>query len=162
MIQEIKNFISPDDCKKIIESGKFAMASDISDKQYYLLDFIDRKSDVPIFHKLLDLFDDQTNKIVPFFPYRWVMLMKYPKNTGVIYRHKDTYGPTEEYERKSYSMLLYLNDIEEGGETVIFDGDKELIVRPESGKLLIMSGDIDHEARRPVSDDKYVVLSRHN
>lgn len=88
--------------------------------------------------------------------------MKYPAGIGLIYRHKDTYGPTAEYEKKSYSMLLYLNDIKEGGETVIFDGDKELIIKPEPGKLLIMSGDIEHEAKRPISNDKYVLLSRHN
>lgn len=162
MIEEIPNFASPDFCQELIKSGKFAMTSNIYDKQYYLLDFITKESSIPVFNKLIDLFDKKTNSIIPFFPYRWIMLMKYPKNTGVIYRHKDTYGPTEEYERKSYSMLLYLNDIEDGGETVIFDGDKELIIKPESGKLLIMSGDIDHEARRPISDDKYVVLSRHN
>lgn len=162
MIQEIDNFIGQELCRKIIKLGKFPHLSNSKDKQYYYLEFINRSHTASDIHKLIDAYDEQTNKISPFFPYRWIMLMRYPEGQGTIYRHKDTYNSDAEYEANTYSMLLYLNDVEEGGETVIFDGKNELIIKPKAGKLLIMSGDIEHEARKPIGQDKYVVLSRHN
>ena len=57
--------------------------------------------------------------------------------------------------------MIYLNSDFEGGETVFFENDEELIVSPEVGRLLIIPGDIPHEARMPVGGNKYIALARY-
>jgi len=158
---QVENVLSKEECKKIIESSPFLKESLINNKQQYEMDMINKESGKN-FYPLIDIFDKYTLLHNPDIPYKFIMVMRYKPKKGIIVRHKDTYGPTPEYEKKSYSILVYLNDIEEGGETVFFVDKKEIIVKPKAGRLLIIPGDIEHEARTPQKINKYVALSRHN
>ena len=57
------------------------------------------------------------------------------------------------------AALLYLNDVEEGGEThfVNFDG----AVKPKAGTLVLFPGNYPylHGAKTPISNDKFVVVT---
>ena len=56
--------------------------------------------------------------------------------------------------RRYLSFLWYLNDVEDGGETVFDD----LTIKPESGKLVIFPPMwmFAHSGERPVSNTKYI------
>jgi hypothetical protein len=158
---QIENVLSENQCKKIIQASPFLKESLINNRQQYEMDMINRNSGKD-FAPLIDVFDKYTLFHNPEINYKFIMVMRYQKNKGIIVRHKDTYGPTPEYEKKSYSILIYLNDVCEGGETVFFVDNKEIVIKPKTGRLLIISGDIEHEAKTPISNTKYVALSRHN
>ena len=53
---------------------------------------------------------------------------------------------------------VYLNDIEEGGETEFVDGT---LVKPKTGQLLIFptSWYMAHRGRMPISNKKYIITS---
>jgi hypothetical protein len=57
--------------------------------------------------------------------------------------------------------MMYLNDGFEEGETAFFEGEEELIVAPKPGTLLIIPGDIEHEARIPKGKNKYISIARY-
>jgi hypothetical protein len=158
---QVENVLSTNQCKKIIKSSSFLKESLINNRQQYEMDMINRESGKN-FYPIIDIFDKYTLLHNSNIPYKFIMVMRYKPKKGVIVRHKDTYGPTPEYEKKSYSILVYLNDVEEGGETVFFVDKKEIMIKPKAGRLLIISGNIEHEAKTPISGNKYVALSRHN
>lgn len=57
------------------------------------------------------------------------------------------------------SSLLYLNDVEEGGETYFTNFD--VAVQPKSGRMVIFPANYAylHEARPPISGEKFVAVS---
>jgi len=84
-----------------------------------------------------------------------ISIIEYPANAGFYDRHVDA-GP--EFPR-SMSALLYLNDVEEGGETWF---DKfDLAIKPEAGKLVLFPSNYaySHQALPPRSNDKYVAVT---
>lgn len=84
-----------------------------------------------------------------------ISIIEYPANQGFYDRHVDA-GP--DFPR-SMSALLYLNDVEEGGETWF---DKfGLAIKPEAGKLVLFPSNYaySHQALPPVSNDKYVAVT---
>lgn len=82
-------------------------------------------------------------------------LLFYSKGQGFYKAHSDS-GPAMP---RIFSSVLYLNDVEEGGETYFpyFD----LTVRPKAGDMVVFPSNFTfkHEARSPISDDKYVIVS---
>lgn len=80
---------------------------------------------------------------------------RYHKGDGYFKKHADqSHGPTS---TRQYGVLIYLNDVEEGGETN-FD---EIFckIKPEKGKLLIFPCNFlyNHCGEVPISGDKYAV-----
>lgn len=76
-------------------------------------------------------------------------------STGQFYkRHFDT-GPQF---RRVVSALLYLNDVEEGGETHF--NNFNLSVQPKAGRLVIFPSNYayTHQAMPPVNGDKFVIV----
>lgn len=61
-----------------------------------------------------------------------------------------------------FSAVLYLNDVEEGGETHFVEYD--LSVKPKAGRLIFFPSNYvaAHEARPPVSNDKFAVVTWFN
>ena len=57
--------------------------------------------------------------------------------------------------RRYLSFLWYLNDVEDGGETVFDD----LTIKPETGKLIVFPPMwmFPHSGERPVSNTKYII-----
>ena len=161
MIITVPNALDTRICDDVIVLGRYAKHSDIPGRQVYRFDVIDEQEN-ETFEAVAGIIRDTTAQHGLLTPYRWIMLMRYESGQGLIHRHRDTYGPTREYEASTFSTLIYLNTVHNGGETVFFFDDEELVVKPVAGTLLIIPGDVEHEARKAIGQDKYVLLSRHN
>jgi len=84
-----------------------------------------------------------------------ISLLEYLPNDGFFDLHSDSDASFP----RSMSALLYLNDVEEGGETWF---DKFGInVKPEKGKLVLFPANYayTHQALPPVSGNKYVAVT---
>ena len=85
-------------------------------------------------------------------------ILHYTKGEGHYGKHSDS-SPEN---KRIFSSVLYLNDVEEGGEThfVHFGID----VSPKAGSLLMFPAEYSymHVAKPPVSNDKFVVVTWFN
>ena len=84
------------------------------------------------------------------------MIQKYNKNKGRYIYHNDF---IVDFSNKSYRVityLWYLNDVKEGGQTVIEDNIK---ITPTAGKLLLFPScwTYPHCGKIPISDNKYIL-----
>ena len=97
-------------------------------------------------------FQNYTDKIYELLDI--ALLHKYEKGEGVYSTHTDD-TIREGLERRMV-FLFYLNDVEEGGETIVLKTHK---IKPEAGKLLVFpaSWAFPHKGCVPLSNDKYVV-----
>jgi hypothetical protein len=157
----VPNVLDPELCKKIIENTEFPIGSYLTEAQHYDIKILSR-GDNDAYDKLIKVFDDWTNIYNPSIPYRWIMVMRYQDGKGTITRHKDTYNQSNEIEKETYSLMFYLNDVQDGGETRFFTEKGEWDIKPTAGTLVIIPGDVEHEARIPLGQEKFIALSRHN
>lgn len=90
-----------------------------------------------------------------FFAMEEVQMLHYTANQGFYKPHTDA-GP--QFPRE-FSALLYLNDVEEGGETEFVRFG--LSVKPVAGNLLLFPANYPylHQAHVPVSNDKYALVT---
>jgi hypothetical protein len=84
------------------------------------------------------------------------MVQKYNKNCGRYIYHNDSHM---DFSNKSYRVityLWYLNDVNEGGQTVFEDNIK---ITPTAGKLLLFPAcwTYPHCGKIPISDNKYIL-----
>ena len=84
------------------------------------------------------------------------MLQRYLKGKGRYIYHNDF---SINYENKSYraiTFLWYLNDVDEGGETV-FCGDFK--IKPKAGTLIFFPASwcYPHTGKMPLSSNKYII-----
>ncbi|MFT4928135.1 MAG: hypothetical protein ACI8WB_004252 [Phenylobacterium sp.] len=93
-----------------------------------------------------------------------INMQRYTKGEGGYHHwHSEHYPhPTDKSQRSLRRVLLwliYLNDVEEGGETEFFYQDAK--VRPKQGSLVLAPCGFTHTHRGsiPVSSDKYVLAS---
>ena len=70
--------------------------------------------------------------------------------------HSDGCYIRNEYERSYYTLLIYLNEVEAGGETAFFV-DPEIKINPKAGSALVFQHDITHEGCEVLAGIKYVV-----
>lgn len=82
-------------------------------------------------------------------------LLYYPAGEGFYKPHSDHGVSTP----RIFSSVLYLNDIEEGGETYFTHFD--IAVKPRAGDMVVFPSNYTflHEAKSPISDDKYVIVT---
>lgn len=95
---------------------------------------------------------------VPFAGMEILQMIKYSPNTDFYKPHADD-GP--DFPR-CISSILYLNDIEKGGDTYF---DKfNVSVSPKAGRLLMFPSNFiyTHEGRPPINDTKYVAVTWFN
>lgn len=73
-------------------------------------------------------------------------------------KHRDS-NQLEEGGVSLYTLLFYLNDVEEGGETAVYDPSLEnrILVKAERGKLLIFNHTIAHTGEEVKKGFKYVL-----
>jgi hypothetical protein len=83
-------------------------------------------------------------------------ILKYARGHGFYRWHPDS---TRSTSQRVLSALLYLNDVEEGGETEFSYAETKIL--PRSGRLAIFPAAwlFEHRGVGPVSDDKYVIVS---
>lgn len=104
-----------------------------------------------------DQFSGMTNFIEPT-TFISLQVQRYTKGTG----HYNTWhheGGTFKMSRRFFALLVYLNDVEEGGETeMLYTGQK---IKPEKGKLLVHPAGFPyiHKGNMPLSNDKTILIS---
>jgi len=84
------------------------------------------------------------------------MIQRYTKNIGKFVYHDDSLIEVENNQTRIITFLWYLNDIDEGGETVFSD---KFAVKPTRGKLVLFPANwsYPHCGKVPLSDDKYII-----
>lgn len=95
--------------------------------------------------------------------YEIAQVQEYPKNTG-HYNAWHTETGTFTMSRRLFSFLLYVNDVEEGGETDFLyakEQDSFFSVKPTKGTLLVHPASFPyvHRGRTPVSSRKVILTS---
>lgn len=100
-------------------------------------------------------------RIVGEFPIRdtGYQIQKYPREIGYYQEHVDSCGRPDITSQRIMSLIIYLNDVDRGGET--FFPNWNLTVKPEKGKLLIFPPfwNYLHGGKIPLSNDKYIITS---
>jgi hypothetical protein len=128
------------------------------------IDIYISKLDRPMYTSLPLVINDKKNKnkcnykelnIESLF-FETLMVQKYQANKGRYVFHQDG---ASEYSKKRFRVLTYiwyLNDVEEGGETLFWDNYK---IKPEKGKLVIFPAlwCYPHSGLMPISGDKYII-----
>lgn len=81
----------------------------------------------------------------------------YPKQQGYFRWHADSVG--KEVSNRVAALVLYLNDVAEGGETEFFH--QSIKIPPRTGKLLLFPAGWTymHCGHMPLSGDKYIISS---
>jgi prolyl 4-hydroxylase len=72
--------------------------------------------------------------------------------------HIDT---SPSHHRRILTVIYYLNDVSQGGETVVKVGDDEIKVVPEIGKVLLFPANFcyPHCGLPPISNNKYILTT---
>lgn len=107
--------------------------------------------------KLLWMYGDEYAKFfkIGFSAMEMPGLLHYSGSSDFYHSHSDD-GPGT---NRIFSALLYLNDVEEGGETHFTHFN--FSIKPEPGKLILFPSNYiyEHEARPPIKGEKYVVVT---
>ena len=87
-----------------------------------------------------------------------LQMLHYDKGAGFYNPHVDH----DDSQPRVAAALLYLNDVEEGGETHFVNFD--LSVKPKAGTLVLFPGNYPylHGAKTPISGDKFAVVTWFN
>lgn len=85
------------------------------------------------------------------------LIRSYEKSDGYFNWHND-FSMDNRFGIRMLTLIWYLNDVEEGGETEFLDGT---LVKPKTGQLLIFptSWYMAHRGRMPISNKKYIITS---
>ena len=173
-----EDFLSKDECDKLIEFIEEDLApSTVADKNDTGLVSSYRTSSTANLHFLDDEFFLEIDKkitgymgIEPFLG-ESLQAQKY-KPTQYYKEHCDFFDPmTKEFKvycewmgQRSWTTMLYLNDVEEGGDT--YFKHLNLKIKPKAGLLLAWNNlhpdgrpniKTMHEALPPISGDKYII-----
>ncbi|WOX07110.1 2OG-Fe(II) oxygenase [Microbulbifer pacificus] len=114
----------------------------------------------------IESLDEQLLKqlVASFFCFDGINLQHYRKSSGGYHHwHSEHFPhPTDPQQKSLHRVLfwlLYLNDVEEGGETEFFY--QKTGVKPRAGRLLLSPCGFTHTHRGnvPVSEDKYILTS---
>ncbi len=119
-----------------------------------------------ITHQDISEIDDQQveNLVKMIFRLDNINMQRYTKGQGGYHHwHSEHYPHPDDASQKSLHRVLlwlvYLNDIEEGGETEFFYQNAK--VKPKKGSLVLAPVNFTHTHRGcvPISSDKYVLAS---
>jgi len=124
--------------------------------------------------EIYNIFNDCIKKYITSFPHQdqvpgmsnfiepttfaSLQVQRYTKGTG-HYNAWHHEGGTFKMSRRYFALLVYLNDVEEGGETeMLYTGQK---IKPEKGKLLVHPAGFPyiHKVNMPLSNDKSILIS---
>jgi hypothetical protein len=84
------------------------------------------------------------------------LVQKYTKKIGKYIYHDDFNTDFNLNQHRVLTYLWYLNDVEEGGETVFWGNYK---IKPETGKLILFPASwcYPHCGKMPISSNKYII-----
>jgi len=140
------------------------------DEDAVLLDFkLAKQSIVPfqtpmfeLMSKICNMSYDELLKVVSNAPtndiyFRDFTIRIYEKGKGIFKPHVDQHaGGTV---TRLFTILIYLNDVHEGGETEFPEHNKK--VKPKKGKVLMFPCNFLylHQGNIPISNDKYIATA---
>jgi hypothetical protein len=165
-IWTINNFLTDDECDKFIELINTTKCERPFTRQGKF------KNNKFINQGLANKFFAKVKKYINIPMLRannLVMTGKYVKGNAFSL-HTDTglYLDIDKMEKSNYTLLIYLNDNFEGGNTVFFDNNfKEMIqIKPERGKALLFDISLWHKGQELLEGEKYwigcEIISRFN
>ena len=98
---------------------------------------------------------DLLNDIICRHGYWQIKKYRHPDD-GYYAWHTD-WGPMSEWIERQLAVFIYLNDVDEGGETEFYF--QKLKVKPKKGTMVIwpVSFTHTHKGNNPISNDKYVI-----
>ena len=147
IIYEYPNFLSREECTKYITMIQEKQADNFTESG----DFTNKKW---VDHELASKFRDRTreftgdNKPLGLAANNLIMAGIYhPGNSFAIHTDTGLYFNKANNTKTQYTMLIYLNDEFEGGDTIFYDTDTWTItqvIKPETGKALIFDIDLWH------------------
>jgi len=84
-------------------------------------------------------------------------LLRYDVGTNFFSPHADSWNMSTA--SRQLSIIVYLNNVEKGGETVFSDG--KLNVYPKQGQLLMFPSSFvfTHEGKPPLSESKFIMVT---
>jgi hypothetical protein len=158
MVKTYNNVISEEKCKELINEFPSAAITHLEHEARVCDGFVvaGGAGHAAVFNELPSIIEEYARmyeKEMGIDPKEMehVQITKYKKNEGYFSQHSDGMGRT-------YSVILYLNEVENGGETRFY-GEFPYIVKPQPGKLIFFSSDLMHEATVPESGDKYIAVT---
>ena len=177
-IYTFDDFLTSEDCQTLIEeSNRKLRPSSVSNVKDEVILSKDRTSSTADLHYFNSAYLNQIdNKITSFMglnPFTGEIMQTQKYKPGQYYKaHTDYFYPlTREYKtytewmgQRTWTFMLYLNDVEEGGETHF--KHLKLKVKPKQGMAIFWNNlyrngipnlKTLHEACPPVSGDKYVI-----
>lgn len=172
----IENFLSHGECQdmiKYIDNKKWEFEKNefIGDKQWLIDGNVKRGYAINNFfedEKVRKFIEDKIKKRFPdflltysrrgiFYQYSGIgerMSMAYYKN-GKVNQHKDK-SYYRDGKRGLLSLLIYLNDNYQGGDTIFYPNNEKITVKPKTGMACIFDMDILHECML-VDGEKYAL-----
>jgi len=90
------------------------------------------------------------------FLHKNYMMQRYSKGKGKYVYHNDFQVNNENKSYRAITYLWYLNNVEEGGETVFFGNYK---IKPKTGTLIFFPASwcYPHTGKMPLSSNKYII-----
>lgn len=91
-----------------------------------------------------------------FLQYDNFMVQKYVKTEGKYIYHNDSFVDFNKNRYRVITYIWYLNDVENGGETIFWDNYK---IKPKIGKMVLFPScwSFPHTGKMPISDNKYII-----
>jgi prolyl 4-hydroxylase len=160
-IYTIKNFLSAKECDKFIEQidnkGKtiaFTSVGKFKNDKY-----VDEKLANSFYEKIISTIDKQIiDRCKIIKANNLIMTGKYAPNQQ-FGMHTDTglYFNKKEKLKSRYTLLIYLNDNYEGGETSFYDQKFQHIldIKPQKNMALLFDIDMWHKGKQVLSEHKY-------
>ena len=172
------NFLTPEDCQTLIEESNKKLrpstVSNVKDKVVLSKDRTSKTADLAYFTSTyLTEIDNKITAFMGLDPFTGEIMQTQKYEPGQYYKaHTDYFHPlTREYRtytewmgQRTWTFMIYLNDVEEGGET--YFKHLKLKIKPKQGMAIfwnnlyrngIPNPKTLHEACPPVSGDKYVI-----
>ncbi len=173
-----KQLMAPEDCAQVVEM--FESSSQVKEGRVFHSDDGHGVNDDKVSHDLevlpegdsLECYglvhsavDNALQMLIPNLPSLQVYplqgtgykIQKYPKGKGHFRWHFDALGPKTQ--NRLLAMILYLNTVEEGGETEFYYQSRK--IQPQAGDCIMFPTAWTHMhcGHVPVSTDKYIISS---
>lgn len=172
------NFLTPEDCALLIEESnrnlRPSTVSNIKDEVVISKARTSKTADLHYFSSsYLNQIDNKITSFMGLNPFLGEIMQTQKYEPGEYYKeHTDYFHPlTKEYKtytewmgQRTWTFMLYLNDVKEGGET--YFKHLKLKVKPKQGMAIFWNNlykngipnfKTAHEACPPVSGNKYVI-----
>ena len=160
MCKILDNILLIDECQELIDKYDNLIDEEMEIGRY---DFKDIELSKKIWMKIKDQIEDI--EIVEV-SHKWYLSKYWPK-TSYIGKHIDGNISYDNHALRlapsllisKYTIIIYLNENFENGETEIFGKSASYKVKPKVGSILIMQQDIFHRGVSPIGNYKYILRS---